>query len=89
MVFFKKLLILNNKQNFISLYLFLVLIDCAMKILFNKTMDENGSIAKQGKIQEKWLKEWLKHPYFKKDLPKTTGREVYNYNLILNQTKVF
>lgn len=37
--------------------------------------DEDGRIAEQGSVCESWLQELLQHPYFRKEPPKTTGRE--------------
>ncbi|MEN8128148.1 MAG: anhydro-N-acetylmuramic acid kinase [Planctomycetota bacterium] len=39
--------------------------------------DRNGSIAQKGQVNEKLLKEFLKHRYFRLQPPKTTGRELF------------
>ncbi len=55
-----------------------MLIDYFCKKLFDKNFDENGNIAKQGSIDNDWLNELLKEPYYSKKPPKTTGRELFN-----------
>jgi len=42
-----------------------------------KTFDRDGQIARQGRIDEGWLADMLDHPYYKRDFPKTTGRELF------------
>ncbi|MEL6527157.1 MAG: anhydro-N-acetylmuramic acid kinase, partial [Chloroflexota bacterium] len=39
--------------------------------------DEDGKLAQQGRIHEVWLDELLQHPYYQRDYPKTTGREMF------------
>ena len=39
--------------------------------------DRDGALAKQGRVNEEWLDELLQHPYYTRDYPKTTGREVF------------
>ena len=55
-----------------------MLIDYFVKKFFNKPFDRDGEIALGGKIDEKWLIELLKEPYYAKTPPKTTGRELFN-----------
>ena len=43
----------------------------------NKTYDKDGILAKQGRIDEEWLDEMLRHPYYERSFPKTTGRELF------------
>ncbi len=45
--------------------------------LFSLEYDKSGAIAASGKIDEAWLAELLKHPYFLRKPPKTTGRELF------------
>ena len=59
-----------------------MMIDEAMKILFNKSYDENGNVAKQGNIDEKVLNELLGDEYLKRPYPKSTGREKYNTEFV-------
>ncbi len=39
--------------------------------------DKDGKIGRSGKILHDILERWMKHPYFKKSPPKTTGREEF------------
>lgn len=39
--------------------------------------DRNGALAKRGIVSEKLLRQHLKHPYFRRKPPKTTGREEF------------
>lgn len=39
--------------------------------------DRDGHFAKQGRVNEEWLEELLRHPYYARDYPKTTGRETF------------
>lgn len=41
------------------------------------TYDRKGSWAARGKVSEKLLKGWLKHPFFRRMPPKSTGREEF------------
>ncbi|MDN6196445.1 MAG: anhydro-N-acetylmuramic acid kinase [Atopostipes suicloacalis] len=52
-----------------------MMIDSAMKSLFGKNYDESGKIAASGNLISSLQEELIKHPYLKKPLPKTTGRE--------------
>lgn len=60
-----------------------MMIDEAMKILFNKNYDENGSTASLGQINKRVLQNLLEDEYLKKPYPKSTGREKYNHELVL------
>lgn len=42
-----------------------------------QTYDRDGLLAKQGQLNEDWLAEMLEHPYYQRDFPKTTGRELF------------
>ncbi len=42
-----------------------------------KDFDKDGAWAKRGTASEDLLKRWLRHPYFKLDPPKSTGRELF------------
>lgn len=39
--------------------------------------DKNGLWAKRGQVNDRLLNAWLKHPFFRKSPPKSTGREVF------------
>ncbi len=57
-----------------------MLIDYFVQKLFDKPFDKNGEIASCGNVEEKWLQELLKEPYYALDPPKSTGRELFNEN---------
>ncbi len=40
-------------------------------------MDRGGKHASSGTVDEDWLKSLLRHPYFKRKPPKSTGRELF------------
>ncbi|MCS7220562.1 MAG: anhydro-N-acetylmuramic acid kinase [Anaerolineae bacterium] len=39
--------------------------------------DHDGELARRGRVDEMLLAEWLTHPYFQQQPPKTTGRELF------------
>lgn len=41
------------------------------------TYDRGGQYARQGRVNEEWLEALLRHPYYERDYPKTTGRETF------------
>ncbi len=55
------------------------LIDAAVYKLTNgqQTFDVDGTMAQHGKIDEEWLESLLANPFFKRQPPKTTGRELF------------
>jgi anhydro-N-acetylmuramic acid kinase len=57
-----------------------VLVDLAVQHFSRnkKSYDENGSWARRGITSEKFLKQLLRHSYFKKSPPKSTGRELFS-----------
>jgi anhydro-N-acetylmuramic acid kinase len=56
-----------------------VLLDLAMRHFTRGTIscDKNGAWAKRGTINERLLARWLKHPFFQRPPPKSTGRELF------------
>jgi len=50
-------------------------------------MDLGGRMAAQGKVDEKSLKKLLTHPYFKKPIPKSTGRDDFTSEYFLAHVK--
>jgi anhydro-N-acetylmuramic acid kinase len=54
-----------------------MVIDALMEHLYGQRYDRNGSAAGSGKILPSVLKILLQHPYFRKPLPKSTGRELF------------
>ena len=64
-----------------------MLIDYFTHKFFNLPYDKNGEIAAKGELNEKWLNELLKEPYYLVEPPKTTGRELFNNNYAANLLK--
>lgn len=58
------------------------LIDDVAKRFLRKEYDEDGKLAKKGKILNSMFSKLLDLDYFKIQPPKSTGREVFNLNLI-------
>jgi anhydro-N-acetylmuramic acid kinase len=56
-----------------------VLIDEAIKLLSYGRLnyDHNGELAAKGQIHEELLSEWLEHPFFTLEPPRSTGRELF------------
>jgi anhydro-N-acetylmuramic acid kinase len=52
-----------------------MLIDAAMRILYNREFDAGGDVAASGTPDDNWLAELLNHPYFRLSPPKSAGRE--------------
>ena len=59
-------------------------INAACKMLFNKEYDEDGQYALKGKVIEQLLLELLDNPYFDREPPKSTGRELFGELYIKN-----
>lgn len=55
------------------------LIDGAVTIVTDGMMryDYNGQIAQDGCVDSQWLESMMNHPYFERQPPKTTGRELF------------
>jgi anhydro-N-acetylmuramic acid kinase len=58
-----------------------VLIDEAMRILYQREFDENGAVAASGTPNGRMLKELLALPYLHLAPPKTTGRELFGRSM--------
>jgi anhydro-N-acetylmuramic acid kinase len=56
-----------------------MIIDGLMNIVTGgkKTFDRNGALAAKGTVNRMLLDKMLKHPYLRRHLPKTTGREEF------------
>jgi anhydro-N-acetylmuramic acid kinase len=54
-----------------------MLADRCCEKLFGVEYDDGGAIAQSGKLEQDWLNELLKLPYFEAKPPKTTGRELF------------
>lgn len=61
------------------------LIDAAMIHFYQKSYDENGGIAKSGKLNEALWNYLMKHPFLKREYPKSTGPEEFNFDFLFNQ----
>ena len=59
-----------------------VLIDTAVKTLFNRDFDKNGKIASGGAVSGNVLTFLKKHPFILKTPPKSTGREEFSQNYL-------
>jgi anhydro-N-acetylmuramic acid kinase len=55
-----------------------MLIDGAMRKLFNQEYDDNGQTSKKGILNEQVLRYLLADEYYKLPYPKSTGREYFN-----------
>ncbi|MDP3508727.1 MAG: anhydro-N-acetylmuramic acid kinase [Candidatus Melainabacteria bacterium] len=58
-----------------------VLIDEAMRMLYQREFDENGAVAASGTANARILKELLALPYLHLAPPKTTGRELFGRSM--------
>lgn len=60
------------------------LIDGAMTVLTRgeQNYDKNGEMAIQGQVDEDWLDTLLRHAYFARGYPKTTGRELFGMQMV-------
>lgn len=61
-----------------------MVIDALMMHLFGLPFDRNGSAASRGRILPEVLRQLMKHPYFRRPLPKSTGREVFGDTFVKN-----
>ncbi|VAX24728.1 Anhydro-N-acetylmuramic acid kinase [hydrothermal vent metagenome] len=59
-----------------------MLIDLAVNRMRKGMYDRGGRIAASGTVDEKLLKRFLAHPYFKRRSPKSTGRETFGESFI-------
>jgi anhydro-N-acetylmuramic acid kinase len=55
-----------------------MLLDSITRRYFGKPFDENGAIARSGKIDRALIDEFLSNPYFTTAPPKSTGRELFS-----------
>jgi len=66
-----------------------VLLDYWTTLHLNKAYDESGQWAQSGQSNEKLLSIFLNEPYFKQDIPKSTGRELFNKSWLNNNLSKF
>lgn len=66
------------------------LLDLVSKRHFSEPYDRGGAHAKMGMVQEKLLDQLKSHPFFRRVIPRSTGREEFNWawlrSLDLNET---
>jgi len=62
-----------------------VLLDLAVRQLTRgrQTCDSDGQLAAEGKVCERLLMRWLRHPFFRLAPPKSTGRELFGEKFLL------
>jgi anhydro-N-acetylmuramic acid kinase len=62
-----------------------VLLDLAMRRFTQgrRVLDQNGAWAARGTIADRLLSRWLKHEYFRRPPPKSTGRELFGEPFLL------
>ncbi len=66
------------------------LIDAFLRLYYGLSYDENGNIAKSGKVNNDLLNGLKQFPFFKFNPPKTTGPEMFNIEFVkkaMNETK--
>ncbi|MBI3581524.1 MAG: anhydro-N-acetylmuramic acid kinase [Nitrospinae bacterium] len=54
-----------------------MLLDLCAERFLNKTYDKNGAFALSGRVDGKLLRRCLSHPFFRKNPPKSAGREIF------------
>ncbi len=54
-----------------------MLIDAAMRRLFERDYDAGGSVARSGSVHQPLLQQLLSEPWLRSALPKSTGRELF------------
>ena len=61
-----------------------MLIDALVSTFSNnrKAFDQNGAMAKKGKVCTDLLSDLLRHPFFKRTPPKSTGREMFGQIMV-------
>lgn len=66
-----------------------MMINEAMKSLYNLEYDDNGKVAASGKVIDELINELLGHPYLDKKPPKSTGREEFGKQFVDNLLKKY
>lgn len=61
------------------------LINEAMTLYFGKEYDKDGEVARQGQVNNEFVKALLCDDFFKKKFPKSTGQEIFNLGYIHHQ----
>ena len=58
------------------------LMDAYCQKYLDKPFDRDGKIASKGKVNARELKRLILHKFFKQKFPKSTGKELFNLNLL-------
>lgn len=58
------------------------LIDEAVRRMGRGVFDRGGRIAASGRVDLGLLDRWLRHPYFRRRPPKSTGRETFSWDFV-------
>lgn len=61
------------------------LMDAYCQKYLNKPFDKDGKIASKGKVNSRELRKLLLHKFFKQKFPKSTGKELFNLNMLSKQ----
>lgn len=62
------------------------MIDEAARLYFNRPFDRGGAIARRGRPDEALIGKLMRMPYFRALPPKSTGRELFNLELVRAMT---
>lgn len=54
-----------------------MVIDALVKKFYHKEFDKEGNVARRGKIIIPLLRAMMRHPYLRRAIPKSTGRELF------------
>jgi len=59
------------------------LLDSVIELITNGAahFDRDAALASQGAVDEAWLADLLRHPYYERRPPKTTGRELFSASM--------
>lgn len=63
------------------------LLDEISQTHFNQPYDKDGLLARKGTVNQALLEQLLKHPFFTKSFPKSTGRETFNSNWLTTEIR--
>lgn len=66
-----------------------MMIDYAMRLLYDLSYDEKGAIARSGERIERLYNQIMQHPYFNQKPPKSTGREQFGDQQTMKWIKPF
>jgi anhydro-N-acetylmuramic acid kinase len=62
--------------------------DAVLKVTRGKqSFDKNGALARKGKVDAQAVKRAMKHPFFKKAAPKSTGRDDFPFSYFQKLTR--